>query len=208
VRCVAGLGNPGKKYASTRHNIGFIVLDKFAEKYKLNFFPSKKDYYKSEGSIVSSDFFLIKPTTYMNLSGTAVLDFLSENPIDHQDLLVVFDDVNLPVGNIRLRKSGSDGGHNGIKSIIYHLQDDNFPRLRFGIGSDFLKGEMADYVLSKFNQEESIIIEEQIDFAVELIEEFIIGGYKSMSDYFAKEIQAKKIDKNIKDDLVNPPDTE
>ena len=193
MRCVIGLGNPGKKYAPTRHNIGFIILDKFAEKNKLSFHPSKNDYYFSEGTIVSSDFFLIKPTTYMNLSGIAVLDFLSENQIPLDDLLIVFDDINLPAGRIRLRKSGSDGGHNGIKSIIYHLQDDNFPRLRFGVGSDFTKGEMADYVLSKFSKEEFEIVYKQIDFTVELIEEFIKGGYKSMSDYFAKVTHIKKI---------------
>jgi peptidyl-tRNA hydrolase, PTH1 family len=186
LRCVVGLGNPGKKYAMTRHNIGFIVLDKLAEKNKLNFLPSKKDFYYSEGTIVSSEFFLLKPTTYMNLSGAALLDYLNQYPTSLEDILIVYDDVNLPVGKIRLRKSGSDGGHNGIKSIIYHLQDDNFPRLRFGIGSDFSKGEMADYVLSKFNSEDYKAVEQEIDFAVTLIEEFIKGGYKTMADCFAR----------------------
>jgi PTH1 family peptidyl-tRNA hydrolase len=201
LRCVVGLGNPGKKYESTRHNIGFLVLDKFAEKNRLNFLPSKKDYYYSEGALATSEFFLLKPATYMNLSGTALLDFVSERQIDLENILVVFDDVNLPSGKIRLRKSGSDGGHNGIKSIIYNLQNDNFARLRFGIGSDFHKGEMADYVLSKFTANEFPIIEKQIDFAVELIEEFIKGGYKAMADYFAVHSHQK----NPKDE--NPPES-
>ena len=205
MRCIVGLGNPGKKYALTRHNVGFIILDKFAEKHKLNFYPSKNDYYMSEGTFVSSDFFLIKPTTYMNLSGIAVLDYLSQNSVDVQDILVVFDDVNLPAGRIRLRKSG---GHNGIKSIIYHLQDDKFPRLRFGVGSNFNKGEMADYVLSKFSKEESEIVDQQIDFAVELIEEFIKGGYKSMADCFSKRNQTKGIDKKDIEDSERNPDNE
>lgn len=192
MRCVVGLGNPGKKYALTRHNIGFTILDRFAEKHKLEFYPSKKNFCFTEGKQLSSDFFLIKPTTYMNMSGLAVRDYVSENQIELADILIVFDDVNLPPGKVRLRKSGSDGGHNGIKSIIYQLQDNNFPRLRFGIGSDFQRGEMADYVLSRFNPEESEIINTQIEFTVELIEEFINGGYKSMSDYFAKKSQIKK----------------
>ncbi len=186
MRCVVGLGNPGKKYAMTRHNIGFIILDKFVEKHKLDFLPSKKDFYYSEGAIVSSEFFLLKPTTYMNLSGTALLDYLAQHPTNIEDILIVYDDVNLPVGKIRLRKAGSDGGHNGIKSIIYNLQNDNFPRLRFGIGSDFSKGEMADYVLSKFTSEDYNVVEPNINFAISLIEEFIQGGYKSMADCFAQ----------------------
>lgn len=192
MRCVVGLGNPGKKYAMTRHNIGFIILDKFAEKYKLNFLPSKKDFYYSEGTVVSSEFFLLKPTTYMNLSGTALLDYLLQYPTNIDDILIVYDDVNLTVGKIRLRNSGSDGGHNGIKSIIYHLQSDNFPRLRFGIGSDFSKGEMADYVLSKFNSEDYTVVEPQINFAINLIEEFIKGGYKLMADCFAQASHPSK----------------
>lgn len=202
MRCVVGLGNPGKKYESTRHNIGFLVLEKFAEKHKLNFIPSKMDFYYSEGAIASSEFFLLKPATFMNLSGTALLDFVSESKIDLENILVVFDDVNLPPGKIRLRKSGSDGGHNGIKSIIYHLQNNNFARLRFGIGSDFQKGEMADYVLSKFNNEEFQLINKQIDFAVELIEEFILGGYKKMADYFAVHSHLKN--PNAENPLESP----
>ena len=186
MRVIVGLGNPGTKYELTRHNAGFLILDRFAGKNNLVFHASKFDFYYSEGSLDSSDFFLVKPTTYMNLSGLAILDFMNEHPVVTEDLLVVVDDVNIPLGQVRLRQSGSDGGHNGIKSIIYHLQNDAFPRLRFGIGSDFEKGEMADYVLSKFKHDEFADVTKSIDFSVELIEKFITGGYKSMLDYFSR----------------------
>lgn len=191
MRAVIGLGNPGKKYESTRHNIGFIILDEIAYKHKLTFKPSKNDYLYSEGSILSSDFFLVKPTTYMNLSGIAIVDFLSKYLIPLNDILVIVDDVNLELGKIRLRQSGSDGGHNGLKSIIYHLQDDKFPRLRFGVGNKFEKGELADYVLDRFSQEELISIKESVNYTVELVEQFIVGGYKVMLDYFSKQNKLK-----------------
>ncbi len=186
MHVIVGLGNPGTKYELTRHNVGFLILDLFAKKHNLKFNASKFDYYYSEGLLSSSDFFLIKPTTYMNLSGIAVLDSLNEHQIAYEDLLVIADDVNLSLGQVRLRQSGSDGGHNGIKSIIYHLQNDSFPRLRFGIGNEFDKGEMADFVLSKFDQDEFLDIRKSIDFSMELTEQFILGGYKSMIDYFSR----------------------
>lgn len=197
MRSIVGLGNPGTRYDFTRHNVGFQILDLFAEKNKIKFKASKKDYFYSEGLFRSSDFFLVKPTTYMNSSGVAVLDFANEYSIDLENLLIVYDDVNLQPGQIRLRKSGSDGGHNGIKSIIYHLQNDTFPRLRFGIGSEFEKGDMAEFVLAKFSGKEMNLVEESLRFAVELIEQFIIGGYKSMLDLFSKQIKDKNTDENL-----------
>ncbi len=186
MKAVVGIGNPYKKYELTKHNIGFIILDFFAEKKKLFFKPSKKDYYYTSGVSGTTHYFLIKPTTYVNLSGIAVADFLEENNLRTEDMLVIVDDVNLEMGQIRIRKSGSDGGHNGLKSIIYHTQSDSFPRLRFGIGSDFEKGEMADYVLSKFDKKQFESIKDNISFSVELIEEFIENGTQKMLDYFSK----------------------
>ncbi len=186
MRVVVGLGNPGNKYKLTRHNAGFIIVDSLAAKFNLTFQPSKFEYYFSEGSLGPSDFFLVKPTTYMNLSGIALIDFLDNHPVSFEDLLVIVDDVNLPVGQVRLRKSGSDGGHNGIKSIIYHLQSDSFPRLRFGVGSEFEKGYLADYVLGKFSDDDLKAIAKPVEFSTELIEQFIIGGYKSMLNYYSK----------------------
>ncbi|PKL82476.1 MAG: aminoacyl-tRNA hydrolase [Ignavibacteriae bacterium HGW-Ignavibacteriae-3] len=182
---VVGLGNPGSKYEYTRHNIGFQIIDRFAQKNGLNFRSSKKDYYYSEGVINSSEFFLVKPVSYMNMSGVPLLDFLEEHPVQYENILLLVDDVNLSVGDIRLRKSGSDGGHNGIKSIIYQLQSDSFPRLRFGIGSEFEKGEMAGFVLDTFKKKESELVERGLNFSVELIGKFISGGYKPMLDFYS-----------------------
>ena len=204
MRAIVGLGNPGKRYELTRHNVGFQILDRFVSKHKLDFSASKKNYFISEGSAESSDFFLIKPATFMNLSGEAVLDFLELHPVQVEDILVVADDVNLPVGQIRLRKTGSDGGHNGIKSIIYHLQSDQFPRLRFGVGNDFEKGEMANFVLDMFKDDELENVTKSMNFCVELLEEFVYDGYKSMLDYYSKnsiKIQPKNDEKE--DDSIN-----
>ncbi|MBA4406840.1 aminoacyl-tRNA hydrolase [bacterium] len=200
---VVGLGNPGTKYELTRHNIGFQILDRFALKNKMKFKSSKKDYNYSEGVINSSDFFLVKPTSFMNLSGEVVSDFLDDHPVDIENILVLADDVNLPVGEIRLRKLGSDGGHNGIKSILYQLQSDSFPRLRFGIGNEFEKGEMANFVLARFAKEEFETVNKNIEFVVELIEKFISGGYKAMLDFYSKSRK-----KSLDDIVESTPKTE
>lgn len=194
MRAVIGLGNPGKKYESTRHNIGFIILDEFAAKHKIAFKSSKEDYLFSEGSLLSSDFFLVKPTTYMNLSGVAILDFITRYSINVKNILVIVDDVNLELGKIRLRQSGSDGGHNGLKSIIYYLQDNNFPRLRFGVGNQFEKGELAGYVLDRFSKEEFNSVKNSVNDTLELIYHFIVGGYKPMLDHFSKQNKLKSDD--------------
>ncbi|MBI9073149.1 MAG: aminoacyl-tRNA hydrolase [Melioribacteraceae bacterium] len=187
MRIVFGIGNPGSKYNNTKHNIGFQILDKFAEKHELRFRAANKDYYITGSEFHASRFLLVKPVTYVNLSGLAAKDVLEKNDVPVGEFLVITDDLNLEPGKIRLRKSGGDGGHNGINSIIYHLEDDKFPRLRFGIGNEFEKGDMADFVLSKFNKEELNSIQDDIDFAVNLIEEFICGGIQKTLDYFSKE---------------------
>ncbi len=190
LKIVFGLGNPGKRYEGTRHNIGFEILDKFAEKHKLNFTEGKGDYYKagSENGFASS-FFLVKPTTYVNASGIAAAQLFDLYEIDIKDFLVVVDDLNLPPGKIRVRQKGGDGGHNGLHSIIYSLESDAFPRLRFGIGAEFEKGEMADFVLSKFNTETRKIVDEKINDAIELIEAFLKGGYEGMANLLSVKNQ-------------------
>lgn len=194
MKLIVGIGNPGKKYLFTRHNIGFIVLDQFAQKNNLTFRPSKYDFYQTGGDYNSTPFFLIKPTTYVNNSGLAVIDFLTDNPVDPENILVVHDDINLETGRIKVKKSGSSGGHNGIESLIYHLEKDNFPRIRFGIGNDFARGEMADYVLDRFKTGEEEILNTGIDFSLNLIENFISGGYKGMADAFSKSSNPPKED--------------
>ncbi|MGK9476602.1 aminoacyl-tRNA hydrolase [Melioribacter sp. OK-6-Me] len=184
MRAVIGLGNPGKEYANTRHNIGFIILDRFASVYRLSF-NRENNYLKSEGSLGSSDFILVKPTTFMNLSGVAVKDFLNKYKIPLAEVLVITDDVYLKIGKIRIRQRGSNGGHNGLKSIIEQLGATDFPRLRFGIGNP---GNLilSEYVLSPFPEDELKMIDSSIDLAVHLVENFITGGYKAMLDTFSK----------------------
>lgn len=186
MKAVLGIGNPGSRYNNTRHNIGFHILDRFADKHKLLFKESEYDYVYAGGELNTSPFFLIKPTTYVNLSGLAAVDLCDHYDIPPENLLVVVDDVNLNLGKLRVRKAGSDGGHNGLKSIIYHLVTDNFPRLRFGIGSDFEKGDMADFVLSKFDSDEKEEINPAINNSIELIEHFITGDFTTMLNHFSK----------------------
>lgn len=186
MRAIFGLGNPGIKYHLTRHNIGFTILNSLAAKHKLSFKSGKRDYYFSEGKILSSDFFLIKPTTFMNLSGIAVKEFMHFYSLSLEDIIIVVDDINLEFGKIRIRQQGSDGGHNGLKSIIYNLNSNSFARLRFGVGNQFTKGELSSYVLDKFNKQETEKISTNVAFSVTLLEEFIIGGYKQLLSLYSK----------------------
>ncbi|MCO6474038.1 MAG: aminoacyl-tRNA hydrolase [Melioribacteraceae bacterium] len=186
MRIIFGIGNPGSKYNNTRHNIGFLILDRLANKLDIEFQPSKYDYYFAGSSSSASPFFLVKPTTYVNLSGNAAVDIINNYDVDPKDFLVVTDDLNLKQGKIRIRQAGGDGGHNGISSIIYNLGDDNFPRLRFGIGRKFNQGEMKNFVLSKFTKEELESLEPNLNFAENLITEFIKDGFQAMLDYNSK----------------------
>lgn len=187
MKAIIGLGNPGKKYELTRHNIGFIILYAFAQKHNLKFLPSKGDYYSVGSVFNTSHFNLYKPTTFMNNSGIAVNDIIENDNIELEDLLIISDDINLETGKVRIRTSGGDGGHNGLSSIIYHLNSDKFNRLRFGIGNDFGDGKLPEYVLQNFYENELKIIRLSINFSVTLIEQFIIGGKNQMLNYFSKE---------------------
>jgi peptidyl-tRNA hydrolase, PTH1 family len=186
VRIVLGIGNPGKRYENTRHNIGFLILNTFAHKNDLSFKPSKSDYYYTHGEIEGSAFILVKPSTYVNNSGIAAVHALDFFNASLDDLLVIVDDINLNTGTIRVRASGGDGGHNGMKSIIYHLQSDEFPRIRIGIGSEFSRGEMADYVLSKFHKDDIDLVNVTTEKTLMLMKEFIQGGTKQMLNLNSK----------------------
>ena len=186
MRLILGIGNPGKRYLYTRHNAGFLLLDHYAQKNSLLFKASKNDYYFAEGKTADCGFSLIKPSTYVNNSGIAALQAMEEFNVQITDLLVIADDVNLETGKFRIRANGGDGGHNGMNSIIYHLNSDNFPRLRIGIGNDFGRGKMADYVLSTFSIEEERLISKVFDDTLVLIDEFIKLGTKGMLDANSK----------------------
>lgn len=177
MKIIIGLGNPGQKYEKTRHNIGFRVLDKLAEKIQISF--TNKDKLKAllgEGTSKDQKVILIKPQTYMNLSGEAVQAILSWYKASVLDMLIVHDDIDLEFGKIRIRDKGRSGGHNGIQSIIQHLGVEVFHRLKIGVNRPPTGWDPADYVLAKFNAEEEVKIPEIIEKAVEQIEEFIKKG--------------------------------
>ena len=180
---IAGLGNIGKEYDNTRHNIGFVICDALANDEDAKFTLKRHALttkIKSKGRI----FVLIKPTTLMNLSGKAIKYWLTKEKIPIENLLVIADDIALPIGILRMRKKGSDGGHNGLINIIEHLNTNEFARLRIGIGNDFNKGFQADYVLSEWTDEEANVINPKIDVACQMVKSFgTIGIDRTMNSY-------------------------
>lgn len=186
MRTVFGIGNPGHHYTANRHNVGFLILDYYASKKKIEFSPSKGEYFKASGSIGELKFLLIKPTTYVNKSGTAAKEVFDSHNLEPEDLLVICDDTNLNIGTLRVRLAGGDGGHNGLASIIYNLNSNYFPRIRIGVGQSAEKGSLADYVLSDFNENEIRKLQPAFENTILLIEAFISGGSKAMLDLNSK----------------------
>lgn len=150
---VCGLGNPGPEYELTRHNIGFLTLDRFAERLGITFTQERYGWI-ARGRHKGRGIILLKPATYMNLSGKAVNYWLQQEKIELSNMLVITDDISLPFGKLRMRKKGSSGGHNGLANIQQILGTEEYPRLRFGVGGEFAKGRQAEYVLGNFTQEE------------------------------------------------------
>ncbi len=175
---LVGLGNPEKKYESTRHNIGFRVLHQIAAHHHLAFATAKWSDYTT---LVYADqkIYLIRPTTYMNQSGEAVAWWTQKKAISPENTLIIYDDLHLPLGKIRLRKGGGTGGHNGLKSIAERLQTSSYPRLRLGIGNDFPPGKQSAYVLSPFSAEENRILEAPL-----------LKAHNAALDFVARGIQA------------------
>lgn len=207
MKLIAGLGNPGQQYQLTRHNIGFIVIDLFADSHKLKFMGGKGDWLECKVKIGEENVYLMKPLTYMNNSGTAISEFIEKNQIDLRDVLVVVDDFQIPLGTIRVRKNGSDGGHNGLSSIIYHLNSDEFARMRIGIGKNeiLLKDDFIDFVLGNFDIKEIEFLEKLIPTYINCLESFVKHGVtKTMNNYNKsflitdtdKEIENKNPEKN------------
>ncbi|WP_114492476.1 aminoacyl-tRNA hydrolase [Candidatus Ulvibacter alkanivorans] len=180
---IAGLGNIGPKYEHTRHNIGFKILDHLAETESLPWETQKLGaitVHKKKGR----SFLLLKPSTYMNLSGKAVQYWLQKEKIPLDNLLVVTDDLNLPFGTIRVKTKGSDGGHNGLKDIQHTLQTTNYNRFRFGISDAFTKGRQVDYVLGEWSPEEEDKLQERLEKSVQVIESFGLAGVKNTMNQF------------------------
>jgi len=183
---IAGLGNIGDEYANTRHNIGFVILDAFAQAQKIPFTTARYGDIATT-SIKGRSFIMLKPSTYMNLSGKAVKYWMDKENIPVENLLVICDDIALPLGCTRMKKKGGDAGHNGMDNIIFHLETTEFPRLRFGIGNDFARGHQVDFVLGKWTKAEEDIIIPRITTSVEMIKSFALAGIeRTMTAYNSK----------------------
>ena len=169
MKIIVGLGNPGKKYENTRHNMGFHAVDLLAERHNIAVNKIKFKALVGEGQISGHKVLLVKPQTYMNLSGQSVREVMAYYKVDIEDLLVIYDDLDTAVGSIRVRKKGSAGSHNGMKSVIYDLQDDGFPRIRIGIGQAGKK-DWKDFVIGGIKKDEKALIEEAVTHAAEAVE--------------------------------------
>jgi PTH1 family peptidyl-tRNA hydrolase len=180
---IAGLGNIGDEYAGTRHNAGFRILDRLAQEEKL-IFSDKRYGFVGEYKYKGRTFVLLKPSTFMNLSGRAVDYWLKREKIQPDRLLVLADDIALPFGTLRLKAKGSDGGHNGLKSICGILGTQDYARLRFGIGDEFFRGGQIDYVLGKWTEEEEKALPERLQTAVEMVKSFGTVGVERTMNLF------------------------
>lgn len=181
---VVGLGNIGPEYDFTRHNIGFDVVNEFTKKYQANSFELGRLAYYTQVKIKGKLIHCIKPTTYMNLSGKAVKYYADQFKINPENILVITDDLALPLAKLRIKAKGSDGGHNGLKSINEVLGTTDYPRLRFGIGNDFPKGRQADYVLGRWKSTEEPDVLLGIDKCVSIIESFVLSGIQITMNTF------------------------
>lgn len=190
---IAGLGNPTLQYRGTRHNVGFDVIDTLADKYNIAVETRKSRALIGKGIIAGQKVLLVKPQTYMNLSGESIGELVSYYKVDEeQELLVIYDDVSLDVGQLRLRRKGSAGGHNGIKDIIRHLGTDVFPRIKIGVGEKPKGYDLADYVLGHFSREEREMMEEGYQKAAEAVEMILAGELDEAMNVFNRKAKPKE----------------
>ncbi len=186
---IVGLGNPGKKYENTRHNVGFMAIDALAEKYGISMSEKKHKAICGTGVIEGVKVLLVKPQTYMNLSGESVGEVMNFYKLDpEEDMMVIFDDISLAPGNIRIRKKGSAGGHNGIKSLIAHMGTQAFMRIKIGVGEKPSGWDLADYVLGHFSEDDTVKIKEIMPDVINATVLMAQGDVqKAMNDYNAKK---------------------
>lgn len=182
---LVGLGNVGTEYDGTRHNIGFRVLDALAEASNISF-EDKRYGFVGKGRIKNAEVVLLKPSTFMNLSGNAVRYWLNQEKIEPENMLIICDDIALPVGKLRMKPSGSDGGHNGLKHIASVLCSQQFARLRFGVGNDFPRGGQCDFVLGQFAPEDADVLNEKVGQAVEAIKAFCLSDIQFAMNHYNK----------------------
>lgn len=176
---IAGLGNPGAKYDNTRHNIGFIAVNYLAAKHNIDINKIKFKGVLGEGKIAGERVIILKPQTFMNLSGESIREVMAFYKVPNENLIVIHDDVSLDVGRMRIRKKGSDGGHNGLKSIIYQNNSDVFNRIKIGVGEKPKEWDLADWVLGKFTDEDIKILSKTVENAALAVEEMIKNGTDS-----------------------------
>lgn len=180
---IVGLGNIGSDYVNTRHNIGFKIVDYVASKHDVSFESSKLGSI-TEFSIKGRKLILLKPNTYMNLSGKAVKYWMEKENIPKENVLIITDDLNLTFGTIRIKSKGTDGGHNGLKNIQLILNSSEYPRFRFGISDEFKKGQQVDYVLGEWNEEEESKLPERYEMAKQIVEFFALAGLNETMNTF------------------------
>ncbi|WP_294393890.1 aminoacyl-tRNA hydrolase [uncultured Clostridium sp.] len=179
---IVGLGNPGSQYEDTRHNIGFKVVDNIAKEYNIEINRQKFKGMCGEGFINGEKVILLKPSTYMNLSGESIREVVDFYKLSNEDLVVIYDDISLDVGRLRIREKGSAGGHNGIKSIIAHLGTDIFPRIKVGVGQPNV--DLVNYVLGKFTKEEMEVLSESIDASTKAVREMLSSDVKTAMNIY------------------------
>ena len=185
---IAGLGNPTREYEKTRHNVGFSVIDVLADKYNIDVSDRKHKALCGKGIIEGEKVLLLKPQTFMNLSGESIREAVDYYKIDPEEIIVIYDDISLGVGQIRIRAKGSAGGHNGIKNIIAHLGGQVFPRIKVGVGEKPPKWDLADYVLGHFSKEEQEQMKEGYEHAVCAVKEIVTGNIEAaMNEYNRKK---------------------
>ncbi|WP_425757264.1 aminoacyl-tRNA hydrolase [Ihubacter sp. rT4E-8] len=195
---IAGLGNPGKKYAHTRHNIGFITIDQLAEKHNIKVDKLKFKALVGEGRIADQKVLLVKPQTYMNLSGESLREVMHFYKLPPEQLIVIYDDIDLEAGALRIRKFGSAGTHNGMRSVVYQIQSDRFPRIRIGIGKSEKK-DLVDFVIGGFTKEEVPALEEAVTKAACAVECILEDGIdRAMNQYNTKKKSLKDEKKDEK----------
>ncbi len=183
MKVLVGLGNPGRKYSNTKHNFGFWIIDSFLKGSSLTLQAGKGDYHY----LKTNDYYLVKPMSYMNNSGIALSEFINYYKINIDDLLIIYDDIDLPLGTIKYKKNGGSGGHKGIESIIYQLKDDNFDRLRLGIATDETMRPSEQYVLSPFHKTYYNEIENIIDYVYDSINYYLKSSVEETMNKYNKK---------------------
>jgi PTH1 family peptidyl-tRNA hydrolase len=184
TKLIVGLGNPGRDYEGTRHNAGFQLIDSLSRSYQISVTKSSGRALIGDGMVFGVRIYLMKPQTFMNLSGEALAAFLRNKPLEPVDILIATDDIHLDIGRIRIRQTGSDGGHNGLKSVVAHLKTKDYPRIRIGVGEPGESGHQIDYVLGRFSRAEQKILDETIERAGTAVDTWIKEGVEAAMNGF------------------------